>query len=107
MSVTGSNHLIDGGFTGEIEAAGSNTGGHLAHVVDDQTGAVLLPVRARTGSDLARHLVGEGGFEPPTSCSQSRCATTALLPVTGCRVRDGAANACQTLAPPPIHSPSA
>ena len=26
--------------------------------------------------------VGEGGLEPPTSCSQSRCATTALLPET-------------------------
>ena len=25
--------------------------------------------------------VGEGGLEPPTSCSQSRCATTAPLPV--------------------------
>src|SRR5688500_16025385 len=25
--------------------------------------------------------VGEGGFEPPTSCSQSRCATTAPLPM--------------------------
>jgi hypothetical protein len=24
--------------------------------------------------------VGEGGFEPPASCSQSRCATAALLP---------------------------
>ena len=24
--------------------------------------------------------VGEGGFEPPASCTQSRCATTALLP---------------------------
>jgi trigger factor len=30
----------------------------------------------------AAPLVGEGGFEPPTSCSQSRCATAALLP--GC-----------------------
>ena len=35
-------------------------------------------------------VVGEGGFEPPTSCSQSRCATTAPLPVTRCRVRDRA-----------------
>src|SRR6185436_787442 len=26
-------------------------------------------------------LVGEGGFEPPTSCTQSRCATAAPLPV--------------------------
>src|SRR5207245_1083893 len=25
--------------------------------------------------------VGEGGFEPPTACPQSRCATTAPLPV--------------------------
>ena len=25
-------------------------------------------------------VVGEGGLEPPTSCTQSRCATTALLP---------------------------
>src|SRR5262245_49983049 len=25
--------------------------------------------------------VGEGGFEPPTACSQSRCAATAPLPV--------------------------
>ena len=25
-------------------------------------------------------LVGEGGFEPPTSCSQSTCATAAPLP---------------------------
>src|SRR5437899_1651402 len=24
--------------------------------------------------------VGEGGFEPPTACPQSRCATTAPLP---------------------------
>src|SRR5918994_552054 len=28
-----------------------------------------------------RSRVGEGGLEPPTSCSQSRCATTAPLPV--------------------------
>ena len=28
-----------------------------------------------------RQLVGEGGFEPPTACPQSRCATTAPLPV--------------------------
>ena len=27
--------------------------------------------------------VGEGGFEPPTSCSQSRCATAAPLPGGG------------------------
>jgi hypothetical protein len=33
-------------------------------------------------SQLPGQLVGEGGFEPPTSCSQSRCATTAPLPVT-------------------------
>ena len=26
-------------------------------------------------------LVGEGGFEPPTSCTQSRCASAAPLPV--------------------------
>src|SRR3954470_20951758 len=25
-------------------------------------------------------VVGEGGFEPPTACPQSRCATTAPLP---------------------------
>ena len=31
-------------------------------------------------SSLVR-LVGEGGFEPPTSCTQSRCASTAPLPV--------------------------
>ena len=31
-------------------------------------------------SQLPGQLVGEGGFEPPTSCSQSRCATTAPLP---------------------------
>src|SRR5205823_14821820 len=46
-------------------------------------------------------VVGEGGFEPPTACPQSRCATTAPLPVAramvalaGCRIpreRDGAA----------------
>ena len=28
----------------------------------------------------ANDLVGEGGFEPPTACSQSRNATTAPLP---------------------------
>src|SRR5690606_27372412 len=26
------------------------------------------------------YAVGEGGFEPPTACPQSRCATTAPLP---------------------------
>ena len=47
-------------------------------------------------------LVGEGGFEPPTSCSQSRCATTAPLPVTGCRVApDGPSrNACRAVRTP-------
>jgi trigger factor len=45
-------------------------------------------------SSLVR-LVGEGGFEPPTSCTQSRCASTAPLPVDrltayppGLRARD-------------------
>src|SRR5262245_44048506 len=31
-------------------------------------------------------LVGEGGFEPPTSCTQSRNATTAPLPGRGLRL---------------------
>ena len=59
------------------------------------------------GGALGSLLVGEGGFEPPTSCSQSRCATTALLPVTACRVRDRAETACQGVPTAPIHSPSA
>ena len=48
------------------------------------TTAVLAPDRPATEaqevSSLVR-LVGEGGFEPPTSCTQSRCASTAPLPV--------------------------
>ncbi len=31
-------------------------------------------------SKCQRAAVGEAGFEPATSCSQSRCATAALLP---------------------------
>ena len=46
-------------------------------------------------ADLRDVLVGEGGFEPPTSCSQSRCATTALLPVTGCTIGPRRACACR------------
>ncbi len=33
------------------------------------------------------HSVGEGGFEPPTSCPQSRCATAAPLPVVPTRLQ--------------------
>src|SRR5688572_17142936 len=45
---------------------------------------------AENVNDVSRHLctvsrgiapVGEGGFEPPTACPQSRSATTAPLPV--------------------------
>jgi trigger factor len=36
--------------------------------------------RGRKQSGKGKKAVGEGGFEPPTSCSQSRCATAALLP---------------------------
>lgn len=33
-----------------------------------------------TGADHESSRVGEGGFEPPTACPQSRCATAAPLP---------------------------
>jgi len=33
------------------------------------------------GAPRCRGVVGEGGLEPPAPCSQSRCATTAPLPV--------------------------
>ncbi len=35
----------------------------------------------RQRSAVLKPTVGEGGLEPPTSCTQSRCATTAPLPV--------------------------
>ena len=71
--------------------------------------ATIAEFRQRAYS-LVR-VVGEGGFEPPTSCSQSRCATglrysprqapsvvaASGTPETPCRV----------VAPPPIHSPLA
>jgi hypothetical protein len=65
------------------------------------------PSPQRPSGHDGRPPVGEGGFEPPTSCSQSRCATTAPLPVTASRVRDRLCNACLAGRPPPVHSPSA
>jgi hypothetical protein len=47
---------------------------------------------ARTRDEPLTAFVGEGGFEPPTACPQSRCATTAPLPV-GSRVRPSGAPA--------------
>ena len=40
------------------------------------------PSRSRWSESGGFRLVGEGGFEPPAPCPQSRCASrTALLPV--------------------------
>ena len=36
-------------------------------------GAAIALSRSREGGSMT-YIVGEGGFEPPTSCSQSRCA---------------------------------
>ena len=41
--------------------------------------ACALPL-SYTRVDTGLNAVGEGGFEPPTACPQSRCATTAPLP---------------------------
>src|SRR5690606_4007553 len=47
-----------------------------------RVGAVRHGGAARRVSGHGRtpSLVGEGGLEPPTSCTQSRCASTAPLP---------------------------
>src|ERR1700736_4254324 len=48
--------------------------------------AIELPPRGRSrsprgaGNPPPVPAVGEGGFEPPTACPQSRCATAAPLP---------------------------
>jgi site-specific DNA recombinase len=47
----------------------------------DQTEADLLVAALSGGGSSKTAMVGEGGFEPPTSCSQSTCATAAPLPV--------------------------
>ena len=59
---------------------------------DDVLARAARPVRRRargagdptgiamSASEEPVSRVGEGGLEPPTSCTQSRCATTALLP---------------------------
>ena len=41
---------------------------------------VRTPKRTCSTTSAGLQLVGERGFEPPTSCTQSRCATTAPLP---------------------------
>ena len=63
----------------------------------------------------ARPGVGEGGFEPPTSCSQSRCATAAPLPgleraadriSTRERRRGRGETMNESVLQPPAHAPS-
>ena len=53
------------------------------------------------GSPWARGLVGARGFEPPTPCSQSRCATRLrYTPKTGAEISTGP-QGCQDFSPAP------
>src|SRR3954451_25041670 len=57
----------------------------------DRTGIASLEGWSSTIELHPRDVVGEGGFEPPTACPQSRCATTAPLPDLVASVNDIAA----------------
>ena len=46
----------------------------------DPDGELAIHADTRPHREIRVDVVGEGGLEPPASCSQSRCATTALLP---------------------------
>src|SRR5437870_1214467 len=58
----------------------------VGHVVlgprPEAFGVELRPRSVPSSVRPFRPSVGEGGFEPPTACPQSRCATAAPLPVS-------------------------